>query len=100
MNTESFVLMMLQGNVMNINASIIDQRITKIIEQHSDWLPDGDKSSAFVLLCMATVLDIELDIELEETVKLLTDGASHEILEVQQIKARSPRFRMQRELFK
>jgi hypothetical protein len=86
---------------MNINASIIDQRITKIIEQHSDWLPDGDinkqKSSAFVLLCMATVLDIEL----EETVELLTDGASHEILEVQQIKARSPRcFRMQRELFK
>jgi hypothetical protein len=61
---------------MNINASIIDQRITKIIEQHSDWLPEGDinkqKSSAFVLLCMATVLDIEL----EETVELLTDGGN------------------------
>ena len=61
---------------MNINASIIDQRITKIIEQHSEWLPEGDinkqKSSAFVLLCMATVLDIEL----EETVELLTDGGN------------------------
>lgn len=60
---------------MNINASIIDQRLSKIIEEHSDWLPVGSdwdrkKSCAFVLLCMATVLDISI----EEASELLTDG--------------------------
>lgn len=60
---------------MNINASIIDQRISGIIEDHPEWLPEGNdldkkKSAAFVLLCMATTLDITL----EESAELLTDG--------------------------
>jgi len=60
---------------MNINASIIDQRITGIIEDHPEWLTEGNdldkkKSAAFVLLCMATALDITL----EESAELLTDG--------------------------
>lgn len=60
---------------MNINASIIDQRITGIIEDHPEWLPEGDdpnrkKSAAFVLFCMMTTLDITL----EESAELLTDG--------------------------
>ncbi|MBO4335923.1 MAG: abortive phage resistance protein, partial [Desulfovibrio sp.] len=59
---------------MNINASIIDQRLTGIIKAHKDWLPEGDinrkKSSAFILLCMSTYLDLPL----EEAVNLLTDG--------------------------
>lgn len=60
---------------MNINASIIDQRISGIIEEHSDWLPEGNdldkkKSAAFVLLCMSTTLDMNLD----EAAELLTDG--------------------------
>lgn len=60
---------------MNINASIIDQRITGIIEDHPEWLPEGSdlnkkKSAAFVLLCMSTALDITL----EESIELLTDG--------------------------
>ena len=60
---------------MNINASIIDQRINGIIEDHPEWLPEGNdlnkkKSAAFVLLCMSTTLDMNLD----ETADLLTDG--------------------------
>lgn len=60
---------------MNINASIIDQRISGIIEDHPEWLPEGNdldkkKSAAFVLLCMSTTLDMELD----EATELLTDG--------------------------
>lgn len=61
---------------MNINASIVDQRITGIIEDHSEWLPDGDenkkKSSAFVLLCISTALELNL----EEAAELLTDGGN------------------------
>lgn len=60
---------------MNINASIIDQRINGIIEDHPEWLPEGNdldkkKSAAFVLLCMSTTLDMNLD----EAAELLTDG--------------------------
>lgn len=60
---------------MNINASIIDQRIDGMISDHPEWLPEGadnnkKKSAAFVLLCMATTLDIPL----EEAAELLTDG--------------------------
>ncbi|MCD2452773.1 AIPR family protein [Methylicorpusculum oleiharenae] len=60
---------------MNINASIIDQRISGIIDGHPEWLPEGNdldkkKSAAFVLLCMSTTLDMDLD----EAAELLTDG--------------------------
>jgi hypothetical protein len=40
---------------MNINAGIIDQRVTGLVEDHPEWLPKGSdinkkKSAAFVLL--------------------------------------------------
>ncbi|NLO77492.1 MAG: AIPR family protein [Methanomicrobiales archaeon] len=62
---------------MDINASIIDQRITGIVEDHPDLLPHGadankKKSAAFVMLCMSTCLDIPL----EEAAELLTDGGN------------------------
>ncbi len=61
---------------MNINASLIDQRLTGLIEKHPEWLPAGDdnkkRSAAFVLLCMANCLDIPL----ESSVELLTDGGN------------------------
>lgn len=62
---------------MDINASIIDQRITGIVEDHPEWLPDGTninkkKSAAFVILCMSTCLDIPI----EEAAELLTDGGN------------------------
>ncbi|MEA3416302.1 MAG: AIPR family protein [Thermodesulfobacteriota bacterium] len=61
---------------MNINVSIVDQRITGIIEDHPELLPDGDenkkKSSAFVLLCMSTALELNL----EEAAELLTEGGN------------------------
>ena len=46
---------------MNINASIIDQRVSGIVEDHPKWLPEGNdvnkkKSAAFVLLCMSHAL--------------------------------------------
>lgn len=64
---------------MNINASIVDQRIAGILDTNADLLltiPVGDtnkrKSAAFVLLCMATALDLPL----EEAAELLTDGGN------------------------
>ncbi len=62
---------------MNINASIVDQRIVGIIEDHGDWLPVGNdinkkKSAAFVLLCMSTSLEFTL----EEAAELLTEGGN------------------------
>lgn len=61
---------------MDINASIIDQQLTGILEKHPDWLPVGDddkrRSAAFVLLCMANCLDIPL----EDAVELLTEGGN------------------------
>lgn len=62
---------------MDINASIIDQQLTGLLEKHaSDWLPAGDvnkqRSAAFVLLCMANCLEIEL----EDAVELLTEGGN------------------------
>lgn len=62
---------------MNINASIIDQRVVGIVAEHPEWLPKGadqnkQKSAAFVLLCMATSLDIEL----EDAAELLTEGGN------------------------
>jgi hypothetical protein len=67
---------MSKPNEININASIIDQRIAGIVAEHSDWLPKGDdhkkKSAAFVLLCMSALFEIAL----EEAVELLTEGGN------------------------
>ena len=61
---------------MDINASIIDQQLTGLLEKHADWMPTGDdnkkRSAAFVLLCMANCLDIPL----EDSVELLTEGGN------------------------
>jgi len=61
---------------MNINASIIDQRVTGLVEDHPDWFEGNDlvkkKSAAFVLLCMSACLDFSL----EEAADLLTDGGN------------------------
>ena len=61
---------------MNINASLIDQQLTGLIEKHPEWLLKGDdikkRSMAFVLLCMAKYLDIPQD----EATDLLTDGGN------------------------
>ncbi len=61
---------------MDINASIIDQQLTGLLEKHSDRLPAGDankkRSAAFVLLCMANCLDIPL----EDALELLTEGGN------------------------
>ncbi len=62
---------------MNINASIIDQRISSIVEDHPEWLPEGNdinqkKSAAFVLLCMSTCLEITL----ADSAELLTEGGN------------------------
>ena len=62
---------------MNINASIIDHRVTGLIESRPEWFADGAdlnrrKSTAFVLLCMSTYLGISLD----ESADLITDGGN------------------------
>ena len=62
---------------MNINASIIDQRVTGIAEDHPEWLPEGSdvnkkKSAAFVLLCISTCLEIPM----EEAAELITEGGN------------------------
>lgn len=62
---------------MNINASIVDQRVNGIVEQFSNELgaivgqeATRQKSLAFVLLCVSTVLDCPPD----EALDLLTEG--------------------------
>jgi hypothetical protein len=62
---------------VNINAGIIDLRITGVLEKYDELLPSGNdinrkKSAAFVLLSMSTVLDITL----EEAAELLTEGGN------------------------
>lgn len=62
---------------MNINASIIDQRVSGIVAEHPEWLPRGSdipkkKSAAFVLLCMST----RLDATLEDSADWLTEGGN------------------------
>lgn len=64
---------------MNINASIVDQRLTGILTDHANLLPAKlnevkKRSLAFVLLCIATMLDIPL----EEAAELLTEGGQDE----------------------
>ena len=61
---------------MNINASIIDQQLSGLLDKHADSIPTGDdnkkRSAAFVLLCMANCLDISL----EDAAELLTEGGN------------------------
>ena len=62
---------------MNINASIVDQRIAGIVEEYETLLPDGSneekkKSASFVLLSMSTSLDMTI----EEAAELLTEGGN------------------------
>lgn len=62
---------------MNINATIIDQRVSGIVEDHPEWLPERNdinqkKSAAFVLLCMSTCLEMTL----EDCAELLTEGGN------------------------
>ena len=62
---------------MDINASIIDQQLSGILEKHSAGLPFGKdenkkRSAAFVLLCMANCLDIAIG----ECFDLLTEGGN------------------------
>ena len=62
---------------MNINASIIDQRVSGIVEEHPEWLPQGNdsnqkKSAAFVLLCVSTCLEMTL----ADSAELLTEGGN------------------------
>ncbi|MBF0235509.1 MAG: AIPR family protein [Desulfamplus sp.] len=63
---------------MDINASIIDQQLTGILEKNPAWFErfgrdeNKKRSSAFVLLCMSNCLDISL----EESVDLLTEGGN------------------------
>lgn len=61
---------------MNINASIIDQQVSGLMEAHPEWFPGGDenrkRSTAFVLLCMMH----HMDIPGHEALDLLTDGGN------------------------
>lgn len=64
---------------MNINASIVDQRLTGILAEQHHLLPAGQdenkrRATAFVLLCIATMLDISL----EDASELLTEGGQDE----------------------
>ncbi|MDR2123763.1 MAG: AIPR family protein [Desulfovibrio sp.] len=62
---------------MNINAGIIDQQITGIIKDHPECLPEGNdsnkkRSTAFILLCISTCLEISI----KDAAELITDGGS------------------------
>ncbi|HSO00587.1 MAG TPA: AIPR family protein [Candidatus Nanopelagicales bacterium] len=59
---------------MDINASIVDQRVRGLAETYKDRLSGDDdkrRSSAFLLLCIKTVLDLDE----EEAFERLTDGS-------------------------
>lgn len=66
---------------MNINAGIVDQRLTGILNDAAHLLPPKlsqdkakQRSVAFVLLCIATLLDLSL----EEAAEVLTEGGQDE----------------------
>ena len=66
---------------LDINASIVDQRLTGILAEHAQLLPAGlekdpirQRAAAFVLLCTATLLDLPLN----EAADLLTEGGQDE----------------------
>ena len=51
---------------MNVNASIVDHRVTGSVDSHPEWFADGadlnrQKSIAFVLLCMSSYFGIAPD---------------------------------------
>ena len=65
---------------MNINASIVDQRVLALSERYSNLLAEKEipltdndkrKSAAFVVLCMSCVLQISI----EEAFDSLTEGS-------------------------
>ena len=60
----------------NINASVVDLRVTGIIESHPEWFPWPDenrrKAAAFVVLCMSEALGFSLP----ECAEMLTDGGN------------------------
>lgn len=66
---------------MDLNASLVDQRVRHLVETHRDALSGGDAkiagdeanlaSRAFVALCVQALLDVPL----EEAFERLTDGA-------------------------
>jgi len=58
---------------MDINASIIDQQLDGIVQDHAGLLPRGNdpvklKSTAFVLLCVSTLLDYAVATSVAEVV--------------------------------
>ena len=59
---------------MSLNASIIEQRVVKLVDDHRDTLGPGNddqlRTKAFVWLATSTVLDLPL----EEALPLVTDG--------------------------
>jgi hypothetical protein len=60
---------------MDINASIVDQQLNGILQDHLDLLPVSkdktrNKSTAFVLLCAKTLFDVDL----VEAAEWLTEG--------------------------
>jgi len=64
---------------MNLNASIVDQRLQGILSEHAELLtpivsnnPEKQRSLAFVLLCASTALELEM----EEAAELLTEGGN------------------------
>lgn len=61
---------------MNIAKQIIDQRVTKILEENPKLFSDGDaerrKSKAFLLLGVAAYLDVDI----AEAVQYITDGGN------------------------
>ena len=62
---------------MNINASIVDQQISGLLESHPEYFdshkaPEKKKALAFVLLCIKTSLNLELP----QAFDLLTDGGN------------------------
>lgn len=57
----------------NINASLVDQQLTRFLEKYGDRLTGDDRkkrSTAFLLTCMKRVMDVSD----EESFDLLTDG--------------------------
>ncbi|MBF0108886.1 MAG: AIPR family protein [Magnetococcales bacterium] len=64
---------------MNINASLVDQRLTGILNENAAWFSDlsaaddsRKKSAAFTILCMSTLLGVSL----EEAREMVTDGGN------------------------
>ena len=62
---------------MDINASIVDQQLTGLLGKYPDWFTKSKdenqkRARAFTLLCMSNYLDLPL----EDSLELLTDGGN------------------------